>query len=217
VPVIHLIRHGQASFGADDYDVLSALGAQQGRAVGGELLRRGITDPLITCGDLRRQVDTAEAARAAGGFGGQIVVDPRWNEYDHVALVAGHEREDPKPPGDSRAFQDDLDSALTAWMGEDALGAGWVEFRDRARGAFDDLATSLGSGDDAVAFTSGGVIAAIVSVVWELPPAGILRVNRVVVNGSITTAVVGRRGVSLLAVNDHAHLLGRDDGLLTYR
>jgi broad specificity phosphatase PhoE len=29
-----LIRHGQASFGADDYDVLSDLGWTQGRALG---------------------------------------------------------------------------------------------------------------------------------------------------------------------------------------
>ena len=31
---LYLIRHGQASFGAEDYDVLSALGAEQARALG---------------------------------------------------------------------------------------------------------------------------------------------------------------------------------------
>ena len=34
---IHLIRHGQASFGADDYDLLSALGERQARLLGESL------------------------------------------------------------------------------------------------------------------------------------------------------------------------------------
>ena len=55
------------------------------------------------------------------------------------------------------------------------------------------------------------------SVLWDLPRSGILGLNRVVVNGSITTAVVGRRGTSLLCVNDHAHLLDPEAALLSYR
>ena len=32
--MLHLVRHGQASFGADDYDKLSELGWQQSRRLG---------------------------------------------------------------------------------------------------------------------------------------------------------------------------------------
>ena len=34
---IYLIRHGQASFGADDYDVLSPLGVRQAEVLGDHL------------------------------------------------------------------------------------------------------------------------------------------------------------------------------------
>jgi len=42
MPVVYLIRHGQASFGAQDYDVLSATGHRQA-----EVLARGPAD-LVT-------------------------------------------------------------------------------------------------------------------------------------------------------------------------
>ena len=36
-----LVRHGQASFGADDYDVLSETGLGAGRLLGAWLAERG--------------------------------------------------------------------------------------------------------------------------------------------------------------------------------
>ena len=36
-----LVRHGQASFGADDYDVLSPTGWEQGRRLGAHLAAAG--------------------------------------------------------------------------------------------------------------------------------------------------------------------------------
>ena len=59
VPVVLLVRHGQASFGADDYDVLSDLGREQAQLAAGEVARRGLRDPVLVCGSLRRQRDTA--------------------------------------------------------------------------------------------------------------------------------------------------------------
>jgi hypothetical protein len=37
------------------------------------------------------------------------------------------------------------------------------------------------------------------------------------VNASVTKVLVGRRGTTLVSFNDHAHLDGGEDGLLTYR
>ncbi|NWD90503.1 phosphoglycerate mutase family protein, partial [Pseudomonas sp. K5002] len=39
---IYLIRHGQASFGADDYDVLSPIGVQQAQVLGRHLAELGL-------------------------------------------------------------------------------------------------------------------------------------------------------------------------------
>ncbi len=84
MPVVHLVRHAQASYGAADYDALSELGREQSRVVGVELARRGLRDPLVLSGRLRRQRDTAELAMAAAGLPGEPEVDGRWDEYDHV-------------------------------------------------------------------------------------------------------------------------------------
>ena len=39
---LYLIRHGQASFGADDYDVLSPVGVRQSQALGEHLAQLGV-------------------------------------------------------------------------------------------------------------------------------------------------------------------------------
>jgi len=61
---IYLIRHGQASFGADDYDVLSPLGVRQAQVVGQHLLDLGLSFDRCLSGDLSRQQDTARHALA---------------------------------------------------------------------------------------------------------------------------------------------------------
>ena len=67
---LYLIRHGQASFGAEDYDVLSDLGIEQGRQLGSYWARRGPALDACYVGPRRRHVGTAEGfargAREAG-------------------------------------------------------------------------------------------------------------------------------------------------------
>ena len=58
---IYLIRHGQASFGAENYDVLSPLGFQQSAALGDYLDQMGIRFDRCVSGELNRQQDTARA------------------------------------------------------------------------------------------------------------------------------------------------------------
>ena len=58
---LYLVRHGQASFGADDYDQLSALGQAQARRLG-EYWRESLGPELrfdaVLTGTLRRQLQT---------------------------------------------------------------------------------------------------------------------------------------------------------------
>ena len=204
--VVLLVRHGQASFGADDYDVLSDVGHEQAAAVGRELLRRGLRDPLLVCGTLSRQRGTAD------GLGlGEPVVDARWDEYDHLGLLEHYPVAAP-PDGSSRGLQVALDAALDAWVG-DAEGT-WGAF---SSGAADALADVAGSGRDAVVVSSGGVVAAVAARLLGGGPDTVVALNRVSTNAGITKVVVGRSGASLVSYNDHAHFEGADRRLLTYR
>ncbi|MFT6897580.1 MAG: broad specificity phosphatase PhoE [Paraglaciecola sp.] len=62
---IYLIRHGQASFGKDDYDCLSELGHQQARQLGADLERRGIRFGHAIRGGMLRHQQTANACLKA--------------------------------------------------------------------------------------------------------------------------------------------------------
>ncbi|MGW4527960.1 histidine phosphatase family protein [Amycolatopsis sp. NPDC004378] len=215
---IYLVRHGQASFGAEDYDALSPRGFEQSTVVGAELLRRNMSFSQIRSGTLARQRDTAATALKVLGSDVPVVEDPRWNEYDHVDIARHHAGGAPQE--DSRAYQGVLDAALTAWTtaGEGGPCAEtWPAFLARCRGALEDLVAALGKGEHAVVFTSGGVIATLCGLLMGTPEAGLLKLNRVTVNGGITKLVSGRGGVTMLSFNEHPHFEADAAPLLTYR
>ncbi|MDO8419608.1 MAG: histidine phosphatase family protein, partial [Rubrivivax sp.] len=65
---LYLVRHGQASFGAADYDQLSDLGARQCRALGRWFRERGVAFEGVLRGTLRRHEQSLAAI--AEGHGG---------------------------------------------------------------------------------------------------------------------------------------------------
>lgn len=218
MPVVYFVRHGQASFGAADYDVLSELGREQAAATGVELARRGPRDPVIVSGSLKRQRETAQIIAKAGGFDGERREDPRWNEYDPDLIVGRYSAESADFHG--RDTQRILDGALRGWISDgepaDVAGETWAEFAGRTRAAMAEIPAGLGAGRDVVVVSSGGVLAAVAGGLLQVPAAGVVSLNRVAVNAAITTFSIGRSGTNLLSYNDHAHLLA-DRRLLTYR
>lgn len=217
---IYLVRHGQASFGAADYDVLSDLGRIQARATGIELLRRGLVVKQARCGTLSRQRATAELALAEVAPGITAEDDARWNEYDHVDIAAHHGGGAAQDSADPRAYQHALEKALVAWVeagADSSCAESWPEFLARVRGAFDEVVTSLGKSEQAVVFTSGGVIATLCGDLLGDPVKGLLTLNRVTVNAGVTKVVTGRSGTTLVSFNEHGHFDGESAHLLTYR
>jgi broad specificity phosphatase PhoE len=78
---LYLIRHGQAGT-RKAYDSLSELGRTQARLLGEFFAREEIHFDWAYSGELTRQRQTAEEARAACPGFPEIRVDPRWNEFD---------------------------------------------------------------------------------------------------------------------------------------
>ncbi len=86
---------------------------------------RGLPVERIVAGSLQRQRDTAELIATA--FGGRpVTIDPRWNEYDYMPLIA---RVKPmyrrhwlmvadlaRTGNPSRRLQEVIDRALAAWV-----------------------------------------------------------------------------------------------------
>jgi broad specificity phosphatase PhoE len=232
MPVISLVRHGQASFGAADYDVLSELGHRQAALLDAALAGRGATAEVVRAGSLKRQFDTALACRRSAR--GAVVQDARWDEYDSAGVVVHHAVAAAEPPRDaagdpvgigapegitSQEFQEVLDEALLAWIraGEGSpCPESWPAFRGRALAALHELAAGLGSGQDALVFTSGGTIAAIAAALLGAPDPVFVTLNKLVVNTSVTKVMAGRSGLRLLSYNEHAHL-EHDRAVMTFR
>ena len=85
---LYLVRHGQASFGAADYDNLSELGHKQSVRLGEYFQQKGIQFDAVLCGTLRRHVQTWEGIRKGADFALEPLAWPGLNEFDSEALIA---------------------------------------------------------------------------------------------------------------------------------
>lgn len=206
---ILVVRHGQASFGADDYDVLSATGEDQARVVGRALAH--LTPDVVVHGSLVRQRRTAELAAEAAGWNAPLKEDRRWNELESLAQFATVSG---SPEGlDRDGFQRWYDGAMARWTGgeHDAdYTESYLEFRERSNAALSDVVAAR----TVVAFSSGGPIAAITAELLAGGAPTYARLLPGIVNGGITRVISGRRGLTLLSFNEHQHLAPE---LVTYR
>jgi broad specificity phosphatase PhoE len=219
-----LVRHGQASFGAEDYDVLSETGWEQGRLLGRWLAERGVKPTAVVQGGMRRHRETAEAMAGAAGWDVDVETDPGWDEFDHLAVVAAYPRSDvPTGELDRRAFQQVFERATERWTGggfDEEYAEPWPAFRRRVGAALDRATAAAGPGGTVVVVSSGGPIAAAGATLVDpdADDAGFARMwgrlNAVLVNSSVSRVVVGSTGARLLSWNDHAHVAGET---LTYR
>ena len=218
--VVYLLRHGQASFGAENYDVLSAGGIQQSKVAGKELARRDVVVAAAHCGTLQRQRDTSAAALAECAPGMVAVRDARFNEYDFADIVAHHGAPADADMTDPRAYQRALDAALLDWMAagdSSPCARRWPEFSGDARAALDEVVAGLGKGKQAVITTSGGIIATLCADLLGAPAETVPALNRVAVNAGLTKLISGRAGTTLVSFNEHGHFDGEAASLLSYR
>lgn len=211
---LSLIRHGQASWGSDDYDRLSDLGVRQGSWLGAAWEAEGFRPTASIAGSMLRHAQTAVAVLDA--IDGDLYdVDAGWNEYDHLALT-GH-LEAASRPDDPKEFQRLLDAALAGWVagrGAGAAGESFADFQARVMGAFAAAVEQAGSGQRVAVFTSGGPIALVASHLLAGDASLFATLNRVVLNASVTTVMVGAGGARLLSFNEHTHVPSAD---LTFR
>src|SRR5687768_7805849 len=84
---LYLVRHGQASFGTDNYDQLSSLGRQQIKILAEHLAASGERFDRIYSGTLQRQRETAEILASTLGLDTPIVVHGAYDEYDSDSML----------------------------------------------------------------------------------------------------------------------------------
>jgi len=237
--VIHLIRHGQASFGSEDYDRLSPLGRRQAGILGKHMRSKGGDLDLLVSGSLRRHHDTAdEMLGALGDQAPDTHVNDAFNEYDHVAVIRaymplfmdriGEPRgiEEATVLSDHKLFEFAFRFMLKAWMEhlphEHGALEDWRDFCRRVGDGLSALLADQGPKAHVAVVTSGGAIAAALRAVLGLSNKRTLSMNWSIYNASVTQLYYGRSGrhedALLLGFNNVAHLeLSGGRKLVTFR
>lgn len=216
---ILLVRHGQASWGAADYDVLSPLGAQQTKVLGAALAARRLVPDVVVHGRMRRQSETARLLVEAAGWTG-TGEDVGWDEMDHHRVLELQPRSFEGDQPTAREFQAWFEAATERWTGGEfdaEYDESFPAFGKRVREALDRATGRLADNGVAVVVTSGGPIARVTADLLGGGDELHRMLAPVVVNTSLTKVVVGRRGTSLVSFNDHSHLEAAEPGLVTYR
>ena len=230
-----IIRHGQASFGADNYDQLSALGQHQADLTGEFLSQSGVQLSAAFSGDLSRQRETGERILAQLEDAPSLVIDPRFNEVQTDEQVAVMTpllcEQDPRFAAlmadmnkDSKSFQKIIETVFNYWVSPNCQVAGiqsWQEYSAGVVSAFESARASAESGSTSAIFTSGGTIATLVGHVLGLPADRVYEFYEPVFNCSITRLIFNTHKCSLSTFNDVSHLqlmsAQRGERLVTYR
>jgi broad specificity phosphatase PhoE len=209
---LYLVRHGQASFGAENYDELSSSGVAQSRWLGEYYAQGGLSFDRVVTGTMRRHAQTADALLTAmGGQPTEIVQDANLNEYDFRALFAALAKSSPlaglRADGSMKQFYKGLKQVLQLWA-EDKLPGPvpetWAQFQARVERA--RLAIQRTGGKRVLVVTSGGPIAVFAQQVLQAPAAAAIALNMQIRNSSVSQYVFNDSAMSLVTFNTLPHL-----------
>jgi broad specificity phosphatase PhoE len=234
--VLYLVRHGQASFGQENYDQLSERGIRQSRILAEYLMNAGLSFDALYAGEMSRQIDTAAEViaryRKAGARPPEMQIVREFNEYNSKSILLSHvhelAQEDPALQADleniytdKKAFQRVFEKIMMRWVSGQVQKQGiptWKDFNSRVQAGIGHIMASTGRGKTVIIFTSGGPISATMQMALGLSDEKALRVAWQIINTSVTKFLFDERRISLAAFNSTAHLdlLGEPD-LVTYR
>ncbi|MEH6583966.1 MAG: histidine phosphatase family protein [Halioglobus sp.] len=232
---IYVIRHGQASFGTENYDRLSDLGCRQAEVLGHYLRDCEIQFDAVYSGDLQRQRKTAALAIASQTVPVEHQIDPRFNEVRNdeqlKTLVPELLKTDTrlqaimeKGLSASKDYQKVIEAVFKHWVSPECKTPGiqsWADYSGGVHAALAEVIQAQGSGKTVGIFTSGGTIATIVAHVLGLSGKETYSFYEPVINCSVTRLFYSGSKVSLSYFNDHSYLdlLGHqgDEKLVTYR
>lgn len=234
-----LVRHGQASLFAQDYDRLSPLGERQAVALGEYWARTRTVFAREFSGPAKRHLRTAElaglACRKAGLAWPEPVILPDLDEFPGEALtrrylprlaaensrIGALERDlrsAQGQPGQARAIELLFRAFTTMWVRREFDASEvetWEMFAARVRRGLDQVRNHGVKGASVVVFSSAGPTAVAVQMAHGLEPVRTLELAWLVRNSACSEFLFSGDRFSLLGFNAVPHLA--DPALVTYR
>ncbi len=226
---LYFFRHGQASLGAENYDVLSDKGVQQAQLLGDYLLKENISFDKIFVGPLDRQIDTFKAVAnkylAKGIDLPTPIIINGLKEHNGIAtmkialpdliktdpyLIALEEstKRDPKKTMRNAML------GFQHFLGEWAEGnitvkdmPTWKEFRADVKEGLDQVLAATAKGETVGIFSSGGTISAITAECLGLSTEkAVAELNFSIRNTSFSSFLYAENKFNLLSFNELPHL-----------
>lgn len=208
---LYLVRHGQASFGADDYDQLSPLGQQQSVRLGAYFAAKGLRFDAALVGTLRRQAQTLAGICEGAGTPLEALPWPGLNEYDSAAVIrAIHPAPLPRPdtPEAYRQHFRLLRDGLTQWMNGVVSPQGMPTYDAFVQGITSalDHVRRHHHGGNVLLVSSGGPISTAVGHVLGTSPETTIELNLRIRNSSVTEFAFSPKRHMLVTYNTLPHL-----------
>ncbi|MDQ6881641.1 MAG: histidine phosphatase family protein [Pseudomonadota bacterium] len=208
---LYLVRHGQASFGADVYDKLSELGHRQSVRLGQYFAQKGIHFDAVLAGTLRRHLETLADMREGMKQQGEHLPWEGLNEYDSEAVIATvhpQKLQRPTSPEMYRAHFRLLRDGLAQWMAGAVSPRGmpsYAQFVDGVASALDHV-KARHHGGNVLIVSSGGPISTAVGQVLGTSAETTIELNLRIRNTSVTEFAFTPKRHMLVGYNAIPHL-----------
>jgi len=207
---LYLVRHGQASLGADDYDQLSALGAQQSQRLGEHWRAQGLQFDAVITGTLKRHAQTLHGIQQGLGSSHEALLWPGLNEYDSEAVIRTIQKGPLTKPTTPEGYREHfrlLRDGLTQWMAGVVSPQGMPSYVDFVQGVSSALDHVRQNHDGNVLLvSSGGPIATAVAQVLQLSPETSIELNLRIRNSAVSEFSFNPKRHSLISFNTITHL-----------
>ncbi|MCF6224541.1 MAG: histidine phosphatase family protein [Flavobacteriaceae bacterium] len=227
---VYLIRHGQASFLADDYDNLSEIGILQSKALGDFFAKNKIHLDKIYIGKLKRHQQTFDNFSLA--FDNKNIKLPQpiyLKELNEHQALESFKLDIEKflkqnKPAQRLYLAMQKDKALKKkntilifgmFMKEFVVGKypingsgtqSWSDFRTQTKQGIATILKNTNKGETIGVFTSGGTKSSIIGDSLGMNENKISELNMVIRNTSFSQLIYSKNSVKLFSINEIPHL-----------
>ncbi|MFK7949345.1 MAG: histidine phosphatase family protein [Saprospiraceae bacterium] len=233
---LYFFRHGQASFGAANYDKLSPKGEEQSLELGKYLVQKKVQFDKIYVGPLERQRHTFELVKSVYDKNNvpipERIIMPELKEHHgfratrtglpkmistipFLQKLQTEMEENPKLKKRNSLLM--FEYFMNEWVEGKVVVDGfepWIDFRQNVDSGLKTILENMQKSEKVGAFTSGGTISAIAANSLHITnQKRVAAMNFSIRNTSFTTFLYSRKQFNLLSLNEIPHL--RDD-LVTF-
>jgi broad specificity phosphatase PhoE len=211
---IYLVRHGQASLGAVDYDNLSPRGEQQAVRLGTYFAQRGIAFDAAYAGTLRRHTQTLMGIGLGGTTAPQANIRQGLNEYDSEAVIGAIASPEQiaamKSPASGEGYKQHfamLRRGIKSWMQGQSQPAGMTTYAEFATGVMavlDEVRASTAK--SVLVSSSGGPLSSAIAQVLGLSHEAGIELNMRMRNTAVSELLITPKRCVLLTFNTLPHL-----------